>query len=305
MSPLPQHGTPSGDATIALKSLARHTGQNMQDLQTLYVLEALLSRMAISPYRGDFVLKGGVLLAAYALRRPTRDADFQATRLANDVVGVEERFHEITRLHVDDGVLFDAGSISAATIRDEGEYPGVRVKLVGHVGPSRLHIGVDVSFGDPIWPAPEQLTVPRIIDIGLEPLTILGYPLTMVLAEKIVTAVDRGVANTRWRDFADVRSIIRRHRVDADEVSGAVEVVAAHRGVALVPLRERLAGMPDGAQRKWAAWRSRVARENELPELLSDVLVDAATFADPILSRSVAGRTWSPTTGTWEPVAAA
>ncbi len=277
----------------------------MQDLQTLYVLEALLSRVAISPYRDDFVLKGGVLLAAYALRRPTRDADFQATRLANDVAGVEERFHEIAQLPVDDGVLFDVGSISAATIRDEGEYPGVRVKLVGHVGPSRLHIGVDVNFGDPIWPAPEQITVPRIIDIGLGPLTILGYSLTMVLAEKIVTAIDRGVANTRWRDFADVCSIIGRHGVDADEIAGAFEVVAAHRGVALVPIRDRLVGMPDGAQGKWAAWRSRVARENELPELLADVLVDVATFADPILSRSVAGHTWSPTTGTWDRVVAA
>lgn len=26
----------------------------------------------------------------------------------------------------------------------------------------------------------------------------------MVLAEKLVTAVQRGTANTRWRDFADV-----------------------------------------------------------------------------------------------------
>lgn len=38
-----QHGTASGDATIAIQKLARSTGSNVQELQTLYVLEALLS----------------------------------------------------------------------------------------------------------------------------------------------------------------------------------------------------------------------------------------------------------------------
>lgn len=31
-----------------------------------------------------------------------------------------------------------------------------------------------------------------------------GYPRVMVLAEKIVTAIQRGTANTRWRDFVDI-----------------------------------------------------------------------------------------------------
>jgi hypothetical protein len=35
-------------------------------------------------YAENFVLKGGVLLAALDARRPTRDIDFAARRLAND-----------------------------------------------------------------------------------------------------------------------------------------------------------------------------------------------------------------------------
>lgn len=45
---------------------------------TLYGLERTLGRLQGTRYRQDFVLKGGVLLAAFALRRPTRDADLQA-----------------------------------------------------------------------------------------------------------------------------------------------------------------------------------------------------------------------------------
>lgn len=79
MSPNPRRGSPDGDATLAIRALARKTGGDVQELQTLYVLEALLARLAASRFRDDFVLKGGVLLAAFALRRPTKDVDLQAT----------------------------------------------------------------------------------------------------------------------------------------------------------------------------------------------------------------------------------
>lgn len=39
MSPNPQHGTPAGDATIAIRTLARQTGADVQELMTLYALE--------------------------------------------------------------------------------------------------------------------------------------------------------------------------------------------------------------------------------------------------------------------------
>ena len=66
---------------------------------------------------------------------------------------------------------------------------------------------MDVNFGDPIWPAPQPIDLPRVMDLGLPPVKMLGYPLTMVLAEKIITTSGRGVANTRWRDFADVYTL--------------------------------------------------------------------------------------------------
>ena len=102
MSPNPQHGTPAGDATIALRKLARQTSGDVQELMTLYALEGLLARIAISEYRDDFVLKGGVLLAAFAARRPTKDIDLQATRLTDDPDEVAERVRAIARLELAD-----------------------------------------------------------------------------------------------------------------------------------------------------------------------------------------------------------
>lgn len=42
-----------------------------------------------------FVLKGGVLLAAFDLRRSTKDIDLQATGIANDADDVVERVRRL------------------------------------------------------------------------------------------------------------------------------------------------------------------------------------------------------------------
>ena len=216
MTPKPQRGTPDGDATLAIQKLARETGGDVQELQILYVLEALLARIAASPHRDDFVLKGGVLLAAFAVRRPTKDIDLQATGLSNDADDVAGRLREIAAIELSDGVAFNADSITASVIRDgvADEYAGVRVRLVGHLGRARLAVGIDVNFGDPIWPAPQLIELPRIVPLDQPPVTLLGYPLAMVLAEKIVTVIDRGEGNTRWRDFADVYTLTNLHSVE-------------------------------------------------------------------------------------------
>lgn len=302
MSPNLRRGTPAGDATLAIQKLARQTGGDVQELQTLYVLEALLARIAASEYRDDFVLKGGVLLAAFAARRPTKDVDLQATGMSNDADTVADRIRKITSTRLGDGVEFDAGSRAASAIRDTDEYVGVRVRLVGHLGRARVTVGIDVNFGDPIWPEPKLIELPPIVPLDRQPVTLLGYPLTMVLAEKVVTAIDRGEANTRWRDFADVYTLSRLQHVDAGDFRASLDAVAAYRRVELTPLLPGLVSMPDRAQPKWRAWRRRVNRESELPEQFGDLLTALAQFVDPVLVRTADGG-WDPNLSAWLPQA--
>jgi hypothetical protein len=72
---------------------------------------------------------------------------------------------------------------------------------------------VDVNVGDPIWPEPEVVSLPGLR--GGEGIELVGYPLHVVHAEKLVTAVQCGTPNTRWRDFADVWTLSNRHPVAA------------------------------------------------------------------------------------------
>ena len=299
MSPQPQHGTPAGDAIIAIRGLARQTGADVQELMTLYALDGLLARIARPEYRRDFVLKGGVLLAAFNVRRPTKDIDLQATRLTADPEKVAARVRVIAALDLSDGLVFDPVNVNATTIRDTDEYAGVRVKLSAKLGTARLTIGVDVNFGDPIWPAPSLIELPRVVPLDLPSTTLLGYPLTMVLAEKIITAVDRGIANTRWRDFADVYTLIGLHSVEAAELRTSLKTVAEYRKVALTPLLPALAPMNERSQQKYQAWRTRSHRQDEIPIAFTDVLAAVARFADPVLSGTATGR-WNPHRSTWE-----
>lgn len=189
MSSRPTRATIDGRAYLDLQNLARRTQRSTQDLLHLYALEGFLARLAISPHAAKLVLKGGVLLAAYGNRRATRDIDLQGRQVANDIDTVLGLVREIISTHIDDGLAFRPDTATAAYIREDDSYHGIRVDLIAHLATARIGFHVDVNVGDPIWPPPERIIIPGILDRDVP---LKGYPLPMVHAEKIVTGVDRG-----------------------------------------------------------------------------------------------------------------
>ena len=87
----------------------------------------------------------------------------------------------------------------------------------------------------------------------------------MVLAEKIVTASQRGITSTRWRDFADIYLLTGQHRLVAGDIHAAINKVSTYRNTEMGPLRHVLDGYPALAQAKWHAWRTRQNLEDRLP----------------------------------------
>ncbi|MCU1461501.1 MAG: hypothetical protein JWO37_1576 [Acidimicrobiales bacterium] len=140
------------------------------------------------------------------------------------------------------------------------------------------------------------MRIPRLLggEIGVK-----GYPLEMVHAEKIVTAVARGTVNARWRDFMSVVGLAAHHPIDGDALVGSVRDVAQHRGVELAPLAAVLDGYADIGQQKWAAWRRKQRVEDRVPEAFADVVAAFMAFADPVISADALGRKWDPASRTW------
>ena len=288
-----------GRAYLDLQNRARHEGRGTQELLTLYVVERWLARLSASRYAEDFILKGGMLLAAFGQRRPTVDADTLARNLANDADAVVSRVAEIAAFSGDDGVDFLIESASATTIRDDALYAGVRVTMDARIATASVKLRLDVNFGDPVTPAPRQVALPALRP-GMPAVTVLGYPLETVLAEKIVTAVDLGAASTRVRDYADIYSITGAHDLSRDGVTEAIVATARHRGVDPAPLSDRVGDFATMRARTWVAYRRSRGRQGEqLPEDLADLVAHVVAFADEVLSGSQADSRWIAASRTW------
>lgn len=292
----PRRDTVAGAAFLDLRALAKVEGRAVAELLDLYLLEGFLARLAISRHSCDLVLKGGALLAAYGTRRPTRDIDLLATNLPVETATVLTLIRDVAALPRDDGLEFAHEAATAHVIRDEDEYSGVRVGMNATLGRVRLTFHVDVNVGDPVWPAPGRVVVPGLLGGNV---TLLGYPVATIFAEKLVTALQRGVANTRWRDFADVYLLRAQRDVDGTELGAALGLVAEHRAVALAPLSQALDGYAELAQTRYLAWARRQSLTDRLPLRFAGLLGAVEQFANPALAGEVDGRRWSSARLAW------
>jgi len=302
-TPPPTRATIAGRAFLDLRAMAKASGRASDEYLRLYALEGFLLRLAASASSQDFVLKGGVLLAAYALRRPTADVDFAALHTVNDVETLKSMIVAVADNRLpddqDDGLSFDTSDVNAVAIREEDQYSGVRVSLGARLSTANMRFHVDVNVGDPIWPRPQLVLIPRLLGGQIE---MLGYPIPMVLAEKIVTAAQRGVASTRWRDFADIYLLTGQHSVVAGDARSAVSEVAAYRRVEIDSLRETLAGYATTAQPRWSTWRARQNLEDRLPADFNEVLESIHNYVDGLLDTVQVSQSsqWAPTIRRWQ-----
>jgi hypothetical protein len=292
----PTRATAAGRAYLDLRALARETRRPVDELFQLYVLEGFLSRLSESRHAERLVLKGGVLLSALNERRPTRDIDLQAQAIENDIGTIQAMVCEIANGAFHDGVVFDTEAAAAEVIRDEESYTGVRVTMTAELASARQRVRVDVNTGDPISPPPKTVRLPRLL--GGE-VRMRGYPVAMVHSEKIVTAIARGTVNTRWRDFADIYLLSRRHAINGTTLVRSILKIAKHRRLQPRPLVEVLVGYDAIAQDRWVAWRRRQRLEDRLPESFSEVLSAVIEFVDPAIEGSAEGRSWDPLARRW------
>lgn len=277
----------SGDAVFRrVQSVARSitakngAGAPTQEYLIRHTLESFLDRLTRTPHAGDFVLKGGVLLAAYGVRRPTKDVDANAIGADVTAEHLAHVVRDIAEVDADDGVVFDLDTISVQEIREQADYPALRVRVDTSIGPWKGAAVWDVSAGDPIVPPPRQVTIDRILG---DPITLLGYAPETTIAEKGVTILERGITSTRWRDYVDIVQL-GRQGIDSVELLRSARAVARYRGVTLGPVAPDLAGYGAAAQAKWAAWRRKEHLESVCEENLDDQVTLIATYLDSVFA---------------------
>lgn len=287
----------SGDESFReIQRLAREQAAgNTQAILEQFVHERFLARLASSQYVERFVLKGGMLLAVWDLRRATRDADVMIRDLALEEDELTQVLREILAINLDDGVDFDRSPITSREIREGAQYTGIRFSLDAHVGSANVKFKLDVNAGDPVEAV--KVTMPTLLQDGQFELN--AYPIESVLAEKGETLISRGDANTRMKDFADIYLIATRHSIQMTSIRRALLTTAAYRRSELVPLSEALVNIGQLRQADWKRFVEQSQLAGVLPPDLGNAIALIELFFEPVIAGIAATAVWDPGRTQW------
>jgi hypothetical protein len=298
--PNPTRDTTAGRVYNDLRNLARRTSAPTGQVMLEYVLERFLYRISIHPLGGQhFVLKGGLLLAQFGARRITRDIDILGRAFPSDEQEITRRIKQVAATDIDDGVTFEPDTLTTVPIRQDDEYHGLRLAMSATLSRARLKLQLDVSFGDPVTPAPTLIEYPQYLSDTT--FKLYGYPIATVIAEKLSTAIALGDLNTRDRDYADLYQLITRHKLNGAELITALANTANHRNIDLRPLSDALIDLPIRRQASYTAWRRRqgTSAENH-PESFTELVATVTKFADPLAAGTAQDLTWNPEAKVWD-----
>jgi len=238
---------------------SQQRGEPFDLVLTRFGIERLLYRLSQSRYGSRFLLKGAMLFRIWSdeSHRPTRDLDLLGTGPA-EIDELTAIFREICVVPVEpDGLDFLGDLVKASEIREDAVYGGIRVIVEARLEKVRIHVQVDVGFGDAVTPAPLEVEFPGLLDFPTPRLR--SYPIYTVVAEKLEAMVLLGEANSRMKDFYDLCFLSRAFQFDGETLVSAIQATFFRRKTPLpaeLPsaLRDRFAELKsvqwDAFQRK-------------------------------------------------------
>jgi predicted nucleotidyltransferase component of viral defense system len=185
-----------------IKQIAQEKKLTTQQVQQSYLTEAFLTKLSQSPYKANFIIKGGYLIGGIVGIDQRATMDLDTTVKGFDLT--EEKLMNICQeiLAVPTEESFTITFDRVEPIRESDDYSGFRLKMLATFEKIREPISIDITTGDAI--TPREVGFHFIPIFGGNPISVLAYPIETVLAEKLETILSRGIATTRPRDDYDV-----------------------------------------------------------------------------------------------------
>ena len=260
-------------------------------------MERFLYRLSKSPHAARFILKGALMFTAWKLEsyRPTKDIDLLA-RTANHVESVVAIAKEVcAQAVVPDGLVFNPVTVKGARITENANYEGVRIRFGANLGTARVTLQLDIGFGDIIVPAPQAILYPTLLEF--EAPRLYGYSKESMVAEKFESLVNRGMLNSRMKDYFDIWTLSRQFDFDGQTLGNAIAKTFSHRGTRNVPEPIGLTTKFTDDPSKKSQWRGfiRKSRLDASPDL-AEVIVALASFLGPLATALSARRSFQ---GKW------
>ncbi len=261
-----------------IKALAKERESTFAELWRNLILERFLTRLAKSPYKGKFILKGGTLLAKYIpLGRETQDLDFFIQQLSNTEQSLRSALKVICDVDASDSFSFEVTKIKILE-HSLLAYTGAEVTLQALFGATKTVIRMDLGFGDRVEPIehPIDLTATSKGPLFESKISLHCYPKEFIFAEKLETLVFRGEGNTRMKDFHDLHSLIRLNALDSILARKAIQLVFHHRKTSIKKL-PAIFGKDafETLEKNWSAYLKKTKSKSDtfkLPESIVDVV---------------------------------
>lgn len=268
-----------------LKNYATEKKQTFNEVLIYYGLERFLYRISVSRYENKFILKGALVMLTWPQShvRTTSDMDLRSY-IKPDLQTVIEIMREICELETEpDGIEFDPNSVTATNILETVTHPGIRVRLIGYINKTRIHIQIDLAFTDPVFPEPMKVNYPSILQFP-EP-RILIYPKETIIAEKLEAAVQLGEINTRMKDFYDLWQLSSNFEFKGITLVTAIRSTFSSRNTGIPPtvplaLRSEFA---KNNQKLWKAFLSRINASEPRLQSLEEVIKTIREFLVPVV----------------------
>jgi predicted nucleotidyltransferase component of viral defense system len=260
-----------------------------------YAAERFLYRLAQSKYRDRFVLKGAMLFAVRVGEqyRPTRDLDLLGLGEASEAAVATAVRNIATTKVDDDGLLFDVAALEVHAIREDNAYGGIRAVMRARLAEARIHVQIDVGFGDAITPAVTDLDFPTLFADMPSP-NVLAYPTETIVAEKVEAMVHLGLSNSRMKDFTDLAIAARRADFEGSTLAAAIRATFRRRGTQLP--ESEIVGLSDRFvqdARAQANWKAYVKREGLRGfESLAQVIEELRAFLSRPIEHARTGETF-------------
>ena len=244
-----------------INKMSERTGVHQNVLLKTFFFDAFLKRLSTSLYADRFVFKGGFLLSSALgiAQRSTMDIDFLLRQMPLSADAIEKVLKEVVAVEVGDNVRFSFDAIES--IRQEDEYGGYRVTLLGRLENVKESVTIDIATGDPI--------VPGAVDYGYrclfedEVLHFQAYNFETILAEKLQTVLARGILNSRSKDYFDIYIIrkLRWKEIDGQVLKEAFSATCRYRNTFFtdVEAKQILSRVRTDAQmeQRWNSFRKK------------------------------------------------
>ena len=206
-----------------LKNIAKRKNIDFNVVLKYYVFDRFIVRLSKSPYKDNFIIKGGFLLSTMfgVEHRSTMDIDYAITKTNFTEENILKMIKSIININEKDNIKFSIKDIEL--IREEDKYGGYRVHLIFEFENIKEFLKIDIATGDPI--TPEAIEFHYKCMLSEDYLKVWSYNLETVLSEKIETILSRGELSSRMKDYYDIFLIYNRYwdKIDKDELIRAIQ----------------------------------------------------------------------------------